>query len=316
MRRADLLKAAAAGVACSATARPARAQTSLEKLRLVAIPSDALTPLYYGLQTGQFRRAGIDLEITSSMNGSAATTAVIAGEYDIANTSLLPAIAAHLRGISMLIVAPGGVYTPEHPFALLQIASDSPYTTGADLNGKIMGTPALNDLSQLSISAWIDKNGGDSKTIKFVEIPNAAMNEALIQHRVAAAILLEPLLDASVAAGETKTIGDPSSAIARTFMFAAYVGRPDWAKDHADLLRRFVRVVGQAATYTNAHSAETAPMMAEITKIPLAVMQRMKRVISASTLDPRMVQPLIDAAAAYKAIPQAFPAKDLFFLQT
>jgi NitT/TauT family transport system substrate-binding protein len=316
MRRTDLLRVAAAGVVYSAAPRSARAQGALEKLRLVAIPSDALTPLYYGLQTGLFQRAGIDLEITPGMSGAAATTAVVAGAYDIANTSLIPAMAAHLRGITLLIVAPGGVYTPEAPFGLLQIPSDSPYKTGADLNGKIMGTPALNDLSQLSISCWVDKNGGDSKTLKFVEIPNAAMNEALVQHRVAAAMLLEPLLDASVAAGNTKTIGDPNAAIARTFMFAAYVGRPDWAKEHADLLRRFVRVAGQAATYTNAHTAETAPMMAEITKIPLAVMQRMKRVVSATSLDPRMVQPLIDAAAKYKNIPQAFPAKDLFLAET
>lgn len=93
-------------------------------------------------------------------------------------------------------------------------------------------------------------------------------------------------------------------------------GRPDWAKEHVDLLRRFVRVAGQAATYTNTHTAETAPMMTEITKIPLAVMQRMKRVVCATTLGPRMVQPLIDAAAEYKSIPRWFPAKDLFFTES
>jgi NitT/TauT family transport system substrate-binding protein len=196
---------------------------------------------------------------------------------------------------------------------MLQVAADSPYKSGADLNGKIMATAALNDLSQLSISAWVDKNGGDSKTLKFVEIPNTATDEALVQHRIAAANLLEPLLDASIAAGHTKTIGDPNGAISPKFMFAAYVGRADWAKEHSDLLRRFVRVAGQAATYTNAHTAETASMMSEITKIPLPIMQRMKRVACATTLDSRMVQPLIDAAVKYKTIAQAFPAKDLFF---
>jgi NitT/TauT family transport system substrate-binding protein len=309
MKRTRFL--AAAGAALAPTAL--RAQPAPEKLRLIAIPSDALTPLYYGLKTGMFAREGVDLEIVPAMSGTAATTAVIAGAYEVANTSLIPALLAHLRGIPIAIVAPQAVYTADAPFSMLQVPIDSTVRTGADLNGKTVATAAHNDLSQLSISAWVDKHGGDSTTLKWVEIPNSAMDEALVQHRIAAANLLEPVLDASIAAGHTKTIGDSNGAIAPRFMFAAYVGRTDWAKEHAELLRRFVRVAGQAAAYTNVHTAETVGMMAEITKIPLAVMQRMKRVVCATSLDPRLVQPLIDVAAKYKNIPQAFPAQEIFF---
>src|SRR5271170_8428504 len=38
--------------------------------------------------------------------------------------------------------------------------------------------------NSLTISAWVDKDGGDSRTIKWVEIPNSAIAEALVQHRV------------------------------------------------------------------------------------------------------------------------------------
>ncbi len=290
-----------------------RAQASVAKLRLAAIPSDALTPLYYGLHNGAFQRAGIDLEILSTSSGSAATAAVIAGAYDIANTSLLPVMNAHLRGIPITIVAPQGLYTRDAQLSLLQIAADSPYKTGADLNGKVVAAAALNDHSQLCINAWVDKNGGDAGSLKFVEIPAIATEEALVQHRVAAGLLLEPALDASIAAGRTKTLGDPDSAIAPMFMYAAYVGRIDWAKEHADLLGRFVRVAGLAAAYTNAHPGETAAMMAEITKIPLPIMQHMKRAVCATTMEPRLIQPLIDVAARYKFIAQAFPAKDILF---
>ena len=316
LRRDVLVQFSAAASVFATSVRPAGAAGTLEKVRLTAIPSDALTPLYYALQTGAFRRAGIDLEITPAMTGTAATTAVIAGAYDIANSSLIPVMAAHLKGIAITIVAPQAVYTAENPFALLQVAPDATFKTGNDLNGKIVAVSALNDSSQLSISAWVEKNGGDAASLKFVEVPTVATDEAIAQHRVAAGLLLEPMLDSSLLAGRTKTLGDAYGAIARTFMFAAYVGRPDWAKNNADLLRRFVLVAGQAAAYTNTHPADTASMMSDITKIPLPVMQRMKRVVCATSLDARLVQPVIDTAAKFKQIGRSFPAKELFFSNT
>lgn len=315
MRRSDFAKLAAISLVYPALPAPAGAQTGLDTLRLIAIPSDALTPLYYGIKTGAFQKAGIDLQISPSMSGTAATTAVIAGSYDIANTSILPVMTAHLRDIPISIVAPQAVYTPENPFALLQIAADSPYKTGADLNNKVIAVSALNDISQLTISSWVDKNGGDSRTLRFVEIPAAATAAALEQHRVAAGVLLEPVLDESIANKQTKTLGDAYGAIGKKLMFAAYVSRPDWAKEHADALHRFVVTAGAAAVYTNAHPAETAQMMSDITKVPLPIMQRMRRVVCATSMDPTLVQPLIDAAFHYKQISKAFPAAELFFTE-
>ncbi len=241
MRRSHFLNAAALAMSAAVFARPAyAAEAGLDPLRLIAIPSDALTPLYYGIQTGIFKKTGIDLQISPAASGTAATTAVIGGEYDMANTSILPVMNAHLRNVPISIVAPQAVYTPDNPFGLLQKAPDTAYKSGADLNGKTVAVSALNDISQLSIAAWVDKNGGDSSTLKFVEIPAAATDAAIAEHRVAAGLLLEPILDQSITAGRTKTLGDAFGAIAPRIMFAAYVSRPDWAAQHGDLLRRFV----------------------------------------------------------------------------
>ena len=64
---------------------------------------------------------------------------------------------------------------------------------------------------------------------------------------------------------------------------------------------------------TNVHPAETVAMMAEVTKIPIEVMQKVRRVLCATALDPRLVQPLIDSAAAYQEIPRSFSARELFW---
>lgn len=72
-------------------------------------------------------------------------------------------------------------------------------------------------------------------------------------------------------------------------------------------MRLFTRVLAQAATYTNAHRAETAPLLAEASSIPLAVIEHMPRVTNGTRARPEDVQPVIDAAARYKTIKAPSP---------
>jgi NitT/TauT family transport system substrate-binding protein len=311
-RREVITGALAAGAFEVFVPRVIRAQ-SAEKIRLITIAHDSLTPIYYGLQHGHFQRAGIDLEIITASSGAVSTQAVVAGTYELGNSSLLATMAAHLRGIEVAIVAPNSIYTPKNPATLLQVAMDSTAKTGADLNGKIVAASALHDLSELSIRSWVDKTGGDAKSLQFVEVPNSATEAALAEHRVAAGIINEPLLDISIQAGKTKTLGDALGTIAPTFMYAGFIARLEWAHQNADLVRRFTRVMGGLASYTNVHPSETVEMMAEVTKVPVPVMQKVRRVLCATRLDPAMVQPLIDAAAKYQQIARGFPAQEIFF---
>lgn len=171
----------------------------------------------------------------------------------------------------------------------------------------------MNGFNDLATRVWVDKNGGDSKTLKFVEIPFSATEAALVQHRVEASLMVEPMLTASLTSGKTKTLGDAFGAIAARYMQGAYVAERGWATQHVDIVRRFVRVMTEATTFTNAHPTDTVAMMAEVTKTPLGIMQKMKRVVSATSLDPGLVQPLIDAAAKYHMIARAFPAREFFW---
>ena len=56
-------------------------------------------------------------------------------------------------------------------YAAAIVRKDSPIKTGRDLNGKTFAVPALMDLNQIAAMAWIDQTGGDSRTVKIVEIP-------------------------------------------------------------------------------------------------------------------------------------------------
>jgi NitT/TauT family transport system substrate-binding protein len=312
--RGALLQTSVAFAAAYASApRAAAAQSAAETIRVAGPVSEGQTDLYYAIKNGLFARAGLDVSMNPVNNGAAATAAVVTGAYEAGISNVLSIFAAHLRGIPVVMIAPSIVNTAASPFAQLQVATDAPYRTGADLNGKTIGSPALSDINSLAVRAWVEKNGGDWKSLKFVEIPNVALEAALKSHRVDAAVLLSPSLDASIAAGTTKTLGYAYGAIAPRFMGSAYVARRDWAATHAAAVRRFTQTLAHATAYVSTHHAETAPLVAEYTKIAVENTLTMHRSLSASALDAALIQPVIDAAANYGVIERAFPAQELIW---
>jgi NitT/TauT family transport system substrate-binding protein len=310
LTRARLLAGASATLACA----PAivRAQT-LDKIRLAGVVTDDLTPVFYAIENGLYRKAGLDVEVVSTPSGTAATEAVVSGAYEMGKGSLIASLVAHIKGLPLTIVANGAMWDAKNPFSLMVVAADSTAKTGADLNGKTLSTAALNDLNELAMSVWIDKTGGDAKTTKWIEIPNSAAGAALAQHRIDATSLNEPQLSAALATGTVRVLAPCYSAIADHFAFTAYFAQPDWAAKNADAVKRWARTTYQAATYTNVHHAETVAMMADATKISAATIASMQRVSAATAGDPSLIQPAIDVAAKYGYISRAFPAKDAYF---
>jgi NitT/TauT family transport system substrate-binding protein len=310
MRRRTALGSIAFGLAALRAPRPVSAQT-LDVIKSAGPKTEDITNVYWAVKTGLFQRNGIDLEIVGTNSGSAAMEAVVTGAYQLARVGIPASFPAHLRGIPIVMVAPGLLSRSSNPFALLQIAPDSPFKTGADLNGKTLGTPAIGDLNTLATKAWVDKNGGDWRSLKFVEIPNSAMEAAIVQKRVDAGVIQSPQLASSLQAKTTKTLGDAWGAIAPTFMAGAYFARIDWANAHADLIRRYNRVYGESAQYVNTHYKETEPLVAELTGMELANVAKIPRGFNATSMDLNLVQPLIDASARYEHIPRGFPAREL-----
>ena len=293
--------------------RPLRAQVTRDKIQVALVPVESQTNLYYGVKSGMFARAGLDVTLTATTSGAAATTAVITGAAQVGSTSMLPLFAAHIRGIPVLMVAPAVINTAQNPFGMLQIAADAPYKTGADLNGKTVASPTLGDMNSLATKAWVDKTGGDWRSLKWVEIPNAATEAALVGHRIAAAIMLSPQLDASLAAGTTKSLAYAYGAIGPMIMGTAFIAHREYVAQHTDVMRRFVKTLMEATTYVNGHPAETAPLVAELAKLDLADIGKMHRTLNGTTLDAALVQPVIDAAAKFEQIAHGFPAREIFW---
>lgn len=288
-----------------------QAQPALTTVRVGLVPTDDITPLVYAIRSGMFRKEGLDVQLVPGSSGAAMAAAVVSGSYEFGKSSMLAIINAYLRKLPLVMVGSEGFYDGKQPFAQLIIAADSDYKTGQDLNGKIIGTPSLNDLDELSTKAWVDQTGGDISSLKVVELPQSATIGAVAEHRVDATVMHYPVLAEALAGGKERALYPVYSAISPHFVFAAYFTSQGYAEQHPDVVRKFMQTVYRAAAYTNAHHQETVQMMAEVTKAPAATIEHMIRVDGATSLEPKDIQPMIDVAAKYKAIPRSFPAAEM-----
>ena len=283
-----------------------------QAVRLIGVPTDDMTPVFSAAKAGLYRKAGIDLEIVPTSSGAVATDAIMAGTYEIGKGSAIGIFNAYLHGLPIRIIGNGPVWDERTPFSMMIVAADSPAKDGAFFNGKTLCSAALRDLNMLAMCAWIDQNGGDSKSINWVEAPNSAAGVGVADHRFAATMLQEPQLSSALQAGTVRAFAPAYNGIAPHFSTALYFVQADWAAKNGKAIKSFLDATYAAARMTNGKPADTAAMMSDVTKIPLNVYQKMARPNSSLKSDPALVQPMIDVAAKYGYISRAFSAKDIF----
>jgi NitT/TauT family transport system substrate-binding protein len=280
-------------------------------ITVAGAPDDDITPLLYARSSGIFKKAGLDVQLQKLGSGSATAAAVAGGTVQIGKSSLTALIAAHARGIGFKIVAPASLYLESYPIAGLVVEKASTIKTARDFTGKTMSASSLKDLIAVASQAWIDANGGDSKAVKFIELPSSAVPAALQEGRVDGATLVTPALAEALEGGNAKLIGRPFSAIAKRFLVAGWFATQDYIARNADVVRRFVSAFEEAAAYTDAHHEQTVPLLAEYSRLAPQVIRRMVRSTVGKGLDPKDIDPLIAASVRYQVIAKTFPAQEL-----
>ncbi len=291
----------AAGLAGSFVAARVRAAEPIA-LQLGAMPIDPSAEAFYGQDNGFFRSAGLDVKITVLNNGSALAAATTAGTLDVGFGSPSPVILAHQRGLPVRFIAPAAVYTGPLPNSSLMVAKGSAIRSGADLNGKVVAVAGLHDLTQYSTQAWIDKNGGESKTVAFIEVPYAEMGVALQQGRIAAACVIEP--HTTGAKSVAQTIGNLNDAIAHRYLLAGWFATDGWLARNGDAAAKFVAAMRQIARWANLHQRESAPILSKYAKIPPEVVTTMARARydESPRVKPAVLQPVIDVMVKYGSL--------------
>jgi NitT/TauT family transport system substrate-binding protein len=258
-----------------------------------------------------FKKAGLDVRITRLNSGAAVMAGVIGGSIEIGKSSILNLLSAHVKGVPLTMIAPGGLYLSKHQTASSVASVRATIRNGSDLNGKIISTAALRDINVLATDAWIDQHGGDSSTVKWVEIPPLDATGALEQGRIDVATLANPMLTEAVIAGKTRIAAPVMDGIAVRYMLTGWFTTSTYADANRDAIRRFSEVMRDAEAYCNAHPEGTIELISGFTGIDAAILGHMLHPVYPVALERRDIQPVIDAGVKYKFLERAFDAAEI-----
>jgi NitT/TauT family transport system substrate-binding protein len=302
LSRATWVRSAALAFGAALYSRPVRAQPLT--VRVGAAANEASGPIFYAKDLGFFDKGGLNVEIVMLANGAAIAAGMAGGSLEIGASNPITFLNARRRGLPYTVIAPGILYESRDPYAMLVVAATSPLRVAKDFNDKVIAGSSLGGLDELSIRSWLDQNGGDSTTVKIVELSPAAMVDALEQGRIAAAILPEPLL--SAAGTRIRKAGAAYDAIAKTMLISIWFTSYTWAQQHNAEERKFRDAMFQSHAWAAANREKAAEILEKWTKIHVARV----RTTGATRLDAGQIQPICDAALKYKIIDAPANAKD------
>jgi len=306
-RRAALALLAAAP---TVLARPARAAAPVT-VRIGVQPVESAGQAFYGKDLGWFDQAGLDVQLTSLSNGGALVAAVISGSLDIGLSAVVPIAQAFAKGFGVRIVAPAGMSLSTAPTIITMVALDSPVKTASDLNGKTIAVNGLGNALMNATQTWIDKNGGDSTSVKWLELPFPSMAAALAAHRVDAATIVEPFVSDAKAVARPLTA--PFDAIDLTTPATTWFANTAWLQTQPAVAAKVLDVFRRAGTWAKDHPKESGAILVHYAPIKPETLAVMTRSTYGVMLVPSEIQAQIDAGVKYGDIDHALSAADLIW---
>ena len=279
-------------------------------IRVAVSPFEAQFGAYYALELGFFKSAGLNVEIQQIGAGAAIAAAVVGGSIQVGASNPMSLAGAVQRGIKLLYFAPGYMYdatTP--PIDALAVALNAPIQSAKDLNGKTVAGVGVKSVDQISIYAWVDQHGGDSKTLTFVELGQTTMADALVDGRVAGANIGEPALSVAINAGKVRILGRSWDAIGSRYLTAGWFATPQWLERNSDAAKRFGIAINKGATWAVNNPERAALLQQKYLKVSYSRAHE----YHARSLDPAMIQPLLDAAYKYKALERPLDAHEMIW---
>jgi ABC-type nitrate/sulfonate/bicarbonate transport system substrate-binding protein len=94
-------------------------------------------------------------------------------------------------------------------------------------------------------------------------------------------------------------------------MISAWFANVGFVAKNADAVRKFGEIMLRAEAYVAAHHDETVDLIANFSGVEAATIRAQPRSAYAPSLDPVLIQPMIDTAARYGSIPSRFDAREL-----
>jgi NitT/TauT family transport system substrate-binding protein len=307
--RADLLRtslgACAAGALFTGTSVPIGAQTPVA-VRVGAGTVEPNAQAYYAIDQGFFKKNGIDPQLSILRSGGVIMEGVVAGQLDAGVSNTVSLGSAILRKIPFVVLAPGMFWDSRFPNAAIVIGPNSPIKAAKDLNGLTVGVTSLGSVDGLGFASYMDANGAEYTSLRYLEVVPSAMAETVAQGRVAAGIINDPELSNSIAAGKVKKLVNAYDAIAKLYYGTVWLSTQEWLSKNKETAKRFADAIVAGGEWAENNRPQALVILEKYTKF-----HEDKSVARyGRKLEPALLQAVWDAAYKYKMYPSPLKATD------
>src|SRR5205807_2182979 len=219
-------------------------------------------PTMLAQQLGEYKKAGVEVELVDFKGGSQALTAVIGGSADVVSGYFDHCVnlAAKNQALEAFVVY------DRYPGLTLVV---SPKQTGKinsvkDLKDKRIGVSAPGSSTDFFLKYLLSKNGVDPNSIGVIGIGLAATAVAAIeQGSVEAAVMLDPAItqlqgrnkDLKILS-DTRTQHDTMAVFGGEYPGGALYTRSDWIAKHEKETQALTQALLATLKWIHSHSAE------------------------------------------------------------
>lgn len=295
--RRTWIASAAALLAAPLAARPARAQAVT--VRMATSPAESYAQPFYARDAGIFAKNGIDAQIQLLGTGAAVSAALAGGSIDVGIGTIVSIASAVERGVPFVMIAPAQLTTPSAPTALLCVGKNSSIQTAKDFEGKAVAVPALKQIVDLVMLAWMEKGGADPTKVQLIEVPFPDMGPGLDRGTFAGAIIADPSLTNALAHDNIRALANPFLALAPEFTGAGWITTKSYQQKNPETVRKVADSLLQSARWANTHHTQSAEIVSKITKVPVATIEHEKRTVYCDSMKNANLQVQLDAALKY-----------------
>ena len=296
--RRTWIASAAALLAAPLMARPARAQAAAT-VRMATSPAESYAQPFYAQEAGIFAKNGIDAQIQLLGTGAAVSTALAGGAIDVGIGTIVSIASAIERGVPFVMIAPAQLTTASAPTALLCVEKTSGIQSAKDFEGKAVAVPALKQIVDLVMLAWMEKGGADPTKVQLIEVPFPQMGPGLDRGTFAGAIIADPSLTNALARNNIRALANPFLALAPEFTGAGWITTKSYQQKNPETVRKVADSLLESARWANTHHPQSAEIVSKITKIPVATIEHEKRTVYCESMKNANLQVQLDAALKY-----------------
>lgn len=215
-------------------------------------------------ERGEFEKAGLDVEVTSTRGGSENIQAVIAGGMDIGYSPGTNAVfAAYAQGNKLKIVSSEFLGQNDTFF---YVPKDSPIKSTADLNGKTVAFPRPGGASEALLLAFKNESKLNFKPVATGGM-DATMTMAMTK-QVDVGYAIPPSGLAAVDEGKIRVLfaGDDVKSQAN-LTGRVIVAKADYLQKKREVVKKFLTVLDRCIDWAYANKAESSKMYGALNKV-------------------------------------------------